>query len=252
MTNPVSGSSNRLADLPVYTPPTKNDQANIAVGEPNPSGATKPTAQTSVQASGQLNQSIIQAQLNLTSQNDPLALVLKSAITGINEALAPTLGPNALQNAASQDNSPEATAGRIVSLSTAFFGAFKEQNPELSKDEAAAKFFDTIKGGIEQGFKEARDILGGLQVLNGDVASNIDKTYDLVQQGLNQFATDHGVEIPPPPARDEAGGNSGTSNNGNLGNNANNAGSSSTTTTTRIDISVSSSTRVTSSFRAQA
>lgn len=244
---PVSGSANRLAESPVFTPPTKNTNANIAVGEPNGNSASTPATpatQSSVQANSQLNQSIIQAQLNLTSQNDPLALVLKSAITGINEALAPTLGPDALQNAASQDNSPEATAGRIVSLSTAFFSAFKEQNPELGEDEAAAKFLDTIKGGIEQGFKEARDILGSLQVLNGDVASNIDKTYDLVQQGLNQFALDNGIDIPPPPARDNPSGNTGANNNGN--------NSSTTTTTTRIDIQVSSSTRVSSSFRAQA
>jgi hypothetical protein len=35
---------------------------------------------------------------------------------------------------------------------------------------------------------EAREILGGLNVLDGDIASNIDKTYDLVQKKLNDFA----------------------------------------------------------------
>lgn len=48
---------------------------------------------------------------------------------------------------------------------------------------------DTIKGGIEKGFKEARDILKGLKVLGGDIASNIDKTYELVQKGLDAFAS---------------------------------------------------------------
>ncbi|UUZ55674.1 DUF5610 domain-containing protein [Massilia sp. H-1] len=60
--------------------------------------------------------------------NDPLALLLRSAIEGVNEALAPTLGKDAIQNAAAtQDNSPEATAGRIVQLSTAFYDAFRQQ-----------------------------------------------------------------------------------------------------------------------------
>jgi hypothetical protein len=251
MTNPVSGSANRLADLPVYTPPGNNSNNNVAVGESNGSSPTTPaTSATSsgVQATGQLNQSIIQSQLNLTAQNDPLALVLKSAITGINEALAPTLGENALQNAASQDNSPEATAGRIVSLSTGFFQAFKQQHPDLSEDDAASKFLDTIKGGIERGFKEARDILGGLKVLNGDVASNVDKTYDLVQQGLNQFASDHGLATTPPPVKDGAGGKDGGVGNGN----SNGGGTTTTTSTTQVNIQVSSSTRVTSNFRAQA
>ncbi len=36
-------------------------------------------------------------------------------------------------------------------------------------------------------FKEASDILSGLNVLNGDIASNIDKTYDLVQKGYADF-----------------------------------------------------------------
>ncbi|WP_395406459.1 DUF5610 domain-containing protein [Pseudoduganella sp. UC29_106] len=47
---------------------------------------------------------------------------------------------------------------------------------------------DTIKGGVEQGFKEARDILQGLNVLGGDVAANIDKTYELVMKGFDSFA----------------------------------------------------------------
>jgi hypothetical protein len=59
---------------------------------------------------------------------------------------------------------------------------------------------DTIKGGIEKGFKEARDILEGLQVLGGDVAANIDKTYELVMKGLDDFVAKQGRQS----ATDEA------------------------------------------------
>nr|WP_260115144.1 DUF5610 domain-containing protein [Pseudoduganella guangdongensis] len=121
-----------------------------------------------------------------------MALVYKSAITSINEQLQADFGPDAIQNATSQDNSPEGTAGRIVSLSTAFFSAFQKQNSDLEGDQALNKFMDTIKGGIEKGFKEARDILQGLQVLNGDIASNIDKTYALVMKGLDDFVANQG------------------------------------------------------------
>lgn len=45
-----------------------------------------------------------------------------------------------------------------------------------------------ISGGIEQGFKDARDILENLSVLEGKVAADIDRTYDLVQEGLKHFS----------------------------------------------------------------
>ena len=141
----------------------------------------------------QLNASIMQASLNVSigSENEPLALLYKTAITNINEALKGQYGDDAIQNAASQDNSAEATAQRIVSLSTGFFDAFKKQNPDLDDDAALSKFMDTISGGMEKGFKEARDILGGLKVLNGGIASNIDKTYELVQKGYADFIAAH-------------------------------------------------------------
>lgn len=157
-----------------------------------PATASNDTAiSASTRAKLQLNVSILQesASISLNSENDPLALVYKSAITSINEQLQADFGPDAIQNATGQDNSPEGTAGRIVSLSTAFFSAFQKQNSDLEGDEALNKFMDTIKGGIEKGFKEARDILQGLQVLNGDIASNIDKTYELVMKGLDDFAS---------------------------------------------------------------
>jgi hypothetical protein len=160
-----------------------------------PAAASNDTAvSASSRAKMQLNVSILQesASVSLSSENDPLALLYKSAITSLNEQLEADFGPDAIQNALGQDNSPEATAGRIVSLSTAFFGAFQQQHSDLEGDDALNRFMDTIKGGIEKGFKEARDILQGLQVLNGDIAANVDKTYELVMKGLDDFVANQG------------------------------------------------------------
>lgn len=160
-----------------------------------PAAASNDTAvSASSKARMQLNVSILQesASVSLKSENDPLALLYKSAITSLNEQLQADFGPDAIQNAMGQDNSPEGTAGRIVSLSTAFFGAFQQQHSELKGDEALNRFMDTIRGGIEKGFKEARNILQGLKVLGGDIASNIDKTYELVQKGLDDFVANQG------------------------------------------------------------
>lgn len=129
----------------------------------------------------------IEPQLNAKQQ--PFELLYHAAITKLNEELEPVFGPNAIQEgaAAAIDVSPEATAERIVSMSTAFYFAFKEQHKGEDEAEVLDKFMETIGRGIEKGFKEAREILDGLGVLQGDIADNIDKTYDLVQNGLTNF-----------------------------------------------------------------
>ncbi|OUR73305.1 hypothetical protein A9Q78_04065 [Methylophaga sp. 41_12_T18] len=154
-------------------------------------GSLGQTVSALAHSKNQLNAAILQSNANvsLSTGNESLSLLYKTAIEGINDALQATHGDNAIQEAydSGLDVSPEATAERIVSLSTAFFGSYQQQNPELSLEEAVVQFTDIISGGIDQGFGEARDILSGLQVLNGDIASNIDKTYELVQSGLTSF-----------------------------------------------------------------
>ena len=147
------------------------------------------TMSVGAKAKAQLNQSIVQASLtvSLNASNEPMSVVLKTALTGINEALKDQFGENAIQNAVSQDNTPEGTASRIVSLSTAFYDSYKQQNPGVDEEVLLNKFIDTLKKGVDQGFGEARDVLDGLKALGGEVAGNIDKTYDLVQKGFEDF-----------------------------------------------------------------
>jgi hypothetical protein len=135
------------------------------------------------------NAAIVQASLDVAikAKDQPLALLLKSAINRINELLAPQFGDNAIQAAASQDNTPAATAARIVSLSTGFYDAFKAQHPGESAGDVLSKFMATIRSGFEQGASEAQGILQGMGVLGGDIASNIDKTLALVRQGYSDF-----------------------------------------------------------------
>tara|TARA_R110002049_G_scaffold295369_3_gene482717 strand:+ start:401 stop:1000 length:600 start_codon:yes stop_codon:yes gene_type:complete len=147
-----------------------------------------------ITAKEQFNAAILQSAVDVSASSKYLSLTFKTAIEGINDALKETLGDNAIQNAydSGLDISPEATAERIVSLSTAFFGSYQKQHPELSQEAALTKFTDIISSGINTGFAEARNILSGLQVLEGDIASNIDLTYDLVQQKLTSFIENFG------------------------------------------------------------
>lgn len=151
------------------------------------------TGSPAAKARLQLNASIVQASLTVSigAQDAPLSLVFKSALTGINEALKADYGDDAVANAVSQDNTPDGTAGRIVALSTGFFEAYKKQHPGQDDATSLHNFMDTVRGGMEKGFKEARDILQGLDVLGGDIASNIDQTYALVQQGYADFEAAH-------------------------------------------------------------
>ena len=137
------------------------------------------------------NRQILEATLevSLSAGNRSMEVLYRAAIENINAELQPTMGEEAIQTAydTGLDVSPEATADRIVSMSTAFFGSYSKQHPEMSQDEALESFVSVISGGIDKGFGEARDILDGLNVLEGDIAENIDKTYDLVQEGLKAF-----------------------------------------------------------------
>lgn len=125
----------------------------------------------------------------LSAGENGLPLLYRAIIDKLNERLAAQLGPEAIDRAFEQqlDVSPEATADRIVSASTAFFDAYRKQHPEMDEEEAMQAFMEEIGRGVDQGFAEARDILDGLKVLQGSIAENIDKTYNLVQQGLENF-----------------------------------------------------------------
>ncbi len=167
----------------------------IKVKEDNPSNKVKDVdspASAVAKSRANLNSAIVQTSMNvaINAGNEPLALLYQAAINGINEELQPTLGKDAIQNAAAnQDNSPEATASRIVSLSTAFYDAYREQNKLDDNEATREQFVGVIRGGFEKGFKEAQQVLEGLKVLGGDVAAGIDKTFELVMKGFDEFAT---------------------------------------------------------------
>ena len=174
----------RLPDPAYTTSPSSNASLNAVHSD-------RPTVSTIAETKKQQNAAILQASLDVSiqSKNEPLALLLKSAISSINDLLKPQFGENAIQAAASEDNTPTGTAGRIVSISTGFFEAFKKQYPDGNASDVLSNFMSTIRRGFEQGAKEAQDILQGLGVLNGDIANNIDKTLELVRQGYADFET---------------------------------------------------------------
>lgn len=155
-----------------------------------------------------LNAQILEASLQVSVQagNQSLALLYRTAIDSINEYLEPELGPDAIGQTMGQDNSAEATAGRILSMSTAFFDAYAARYPDKDPETVVRDFVELIRGGFEQGYREAEDILTGLGVLGEDspIAAGIQKTYALVQQGYDDFLAKKLEALRAPSSSDTA------------------------------------------------
>ncbi len=180
MSNQISTTAPTPAARVTETPVAEPVKPTATTEEP---GAKQANTRT------QLNISIMQASMSvsISSQNEPLALLFKTAVDSLNETLKPEFGENAIQNAMNQDNTPDGTAGRIVSMSTGFFDAYKQIHKDQDPEVTLKNFMAAIRDGFETGYKEASNILDGLNVLNGDIASNIDKTYQLVTKGYSDF-----------------------------------------------------------------
>lgn len=169
--------------------PKASTQASSALDEAHKAAATSPQGQRS-----QRDAQILQASLDvsISAGDNSMALLYRTAIDNINELLAPEFGPNALQAAMQQDNSPEATAERILSQSTAFFDSYARQHPNKAPEEAVRDFVSIIRGGFEKGYAEAANILTGLGVMGegSPIAAEIGKTFALVQKGYDDFLQD--------------------------------------------------------------
>lgn len=142
-----------------------------------------------ISARDQLNVQILEAsaKVSLQAGDQSQALLFRGAIERINELLSPTLGPDAIQAKMSEDNSPEATAERILSLSTGFYDAYAAQRPDDNPEDVAKDFVNLIRGGFEKGFSEAQEILQGLKVFSGDIETGVMKTFELVNKGYDDF-----------------------------------------------------------------
>ena len=103
------------------------------------------------------------------------------------------------------DFSPEATANRIVSFAVGFFGSFQANNSEDAPVDQIDGFTEMIKGAVEQGFAEARDILEGIGDSSPGVASDIDATFNLVMGGIDEFAEEQHSGLAEPVQPDEQG-----------------------------------------------
>jgi len=139
-------------------------------------------------------------QVGSSAINNPTELILQAAMEKINEMFTPYLGDGAVERTvdSGQDMSAEATAERILSFASRIISRVESEQADLPVEEQSSReqLFNNIKVGIEKGFEQARDILEGLQALNGETKETVDSTYDHVQAGLSNLALLLGLEPP--------------------------------------------------------
>ena len=84
------------------------------------------------------------------------------------------------------DTSPEATADRISDLAIKIFRyAGGAESPDTPGFQAQ---LESVRDGIRQGYREAREILGAFGITEGNIHDNIEKTMSLVESKLDEFS----------------------------------------------------------------
>lgn len=153
-------------------------------------GARQQSVPAAAEAGGASGVSAVRnsTEVSLRSRDDAQALVMQSAVAGINEALEPVVGPNAIDKPMIEDNSAEVVAERIVMASTRAFEGYAAQQPAgTSQAQSVTGFADTLRSGLESGMREARDVLSGMNAYNAEVDASLQKTRELALQGFDRF-----------------------------------------------------------------
>lgn len=111
------------------------------------------------------------------SSTDTLLTKLAENISG--------MGSDELRSLSAGDFSPDKVASRISDFVAAGLDAARARG---ASDEKLQSLYDAALGGVQKGFAEARDVLESLQLLNGQIAEQVDETEKLTFEALNGLA----------------------------------------------------------------
>ncbi len=191
-----------IHSIPLQRPSTLLNQGNklskdktASLVESLSPDVKSPSIQDSASLHFDLNGDLQSLQNSVRTVNDQVKLQLQEyyGLSSDEEEIADSamLPP---EDASAQDLveffSPENTASRILDFATNFFGAYQGNHPDDSEGDQANQFTTMIEKAIQTGFDEAEEILGSFEEL-GEIGENIQKTYDLVLTGLEEFRLSH-------------------------------------------------------------
>lgn len=90
-------------------------------------------------------------------------------------------------DAAPDDSSAEATAGRIADFAEMGFELWRKNHQDLDEDTARKTYSEFIGKAVNQGIKEARQIFEALGALHGKTAEFVDTIEKLVNERIEAF-----------------------------------------------------------------
>lgn len=79
---------------------------------------------------------------------------------------------------------PEKVSDRILGFIKGNFSIYQKQNPKLSEAEAVQKYSEIMQKAVDTGYEKALAVLGEIPE---DIASELQKSIDLVHEGLQEF-----------------------------------------------------------------
>ncbi|GMQ87056.1 MAG: hypothetical protein BMS9Abin08_0254 [Gammaproteobacteria bacterium] len=112
----------------------------------------------------------------------PTQVLNAEILRALDEVLSANGGTGLDRTSGTDTHTPEKVAERTLEFIELVVG---QETDEGRRSE----LLEQVRAGVERGFAEARDILDGLGVLNGDIAKNVDRTYELIQSGLDKLAS---------------------------------------------------------------
>lgn len=102
--------------------------------------------------------------------------------------------PATLAGKIQDDYTPDKVAGRILDF---VGGRIQAEAANGADPEKLQKMLDQARQGVEKGFAEAKKILQGMGVLGGKIASDIEDTFQRVQDGLARIGSTYGLGNAP-------------------------------------------------------
>ena len=179
---------------------TKDSTAASEVKEQKPTTASLRSS---------FNAQIIEASLKVSIQvgDNPQGLLFRTSLESIYESIGgfkSNINPDYKMPSMNDSNNPyatpEGTANVILSFSLGLYAQYSQSHQGEDEAAMATNFIELIRGGFEKGYGEAVDILESLSVFNGDIKTDIEKTWELVQKGYDDWLS---TKVNPTPSETE-------------------------------------------------
>lgn len=125
-----------------------------------------------------------------TFSSQPTVRNSADAQSALANRLASKLGMDPASLSANRDDyTPDKVSDRLLGF---IEGRLKSEAASGADTEKMEKLLSQAREGIEKGFAEARKILKGMGVLTGQIASDVDATYDKITAGLDKLDKTYG------------------------------------------------------------